>query len=144
MSFSRRKYDRDETTVDLRQQTSVLDHAMDLNRYRNCNECRIPFGVVGGNEVSRSVSNAVDVESDLFGLNIIASRVPSKQWAPSCPPGTEGMPDYACKAKIPMNHLGECTLITYKPKPTQIPFELPPVCATKSRRKHRKHRKHRK
>lgn len=147
MSFGRRIYDVSEARVDLNQRTGILNHVMDLNRHYNCSECRIPFGVTGGNDVSRTASNPVDVESDLMGLTRLYSKVPSKQYLPKCMPGAEGMPEYACKsANSNLNHLSECSMISYKPHVTKVKFTPPELCPNRKKksRKSGKARKHRK
>lgn len=138
MSFGRRIYDVREARVDLNQRTGVLNHVMDLNRFYNCSECRIPFGITGGNDVSRTATNPVDAESDLMGLTRLLSRVPADKWTPTCMPGAEGMPEYACKSKQMLNHLDECNMISYKPRPTKVPFKPPKLCPNKKKRKHRR------
>jgi len=65
MSFNRPIYDPCAYDKRLDESTSVLSWQLDPSRYYNCNQCRIEFGLVGGNNVSLHKGNLVDLESEL-------------------------------------------------------------------------------
>ena len=48
---------------------SIYNYRMDANKYFNYNQARIPFGILGGNQVSITKSNMVNQESTLLGLS---------------------------------------------------------------------------
>jgi len=58
-------------------------------KYYHPNASRHALGLVGGNEVSISTGNLVDVESDLRGTTRDLSNVPAKKYQPSCPLGSD-------------------------------------------------------
>lgn len=128
MSFTRPIYDPCAYSKDLDESTSVLNYVLDPNKHYNCNECRIEFGLVAGNNVSRYEGNMVDLESDLRNQNRLYSRCPSKKYLPKCKKGcksTTGLPcgDRSCK-KDNMYHLPSCQIIQYKPRIDNTGYEI--------------------
>lgn len=135
MSFNRAIYDPCAYNKRLDESTSVLTYNLDPNRYYNCNQCRVEFGIVGGNNVSLSNCNLVDVESDLRNQTRLYSLCPERKYLPNC--------NFECKCKskgLPcgsrscrnekLGHLRKCNLIQYKPKINHIGYELDyPQCA---------------
>ena|SRR3989338_2963381 len=144
MSFTRGLYDVCNYDRRLDESTSVLTHLLDPSRYYNCNECRVQFGTVGGNTVSRYNGNMVDLESDLRGQTRILSDCPERKYQPGtviqgqssngCRPGcgTDGLPcgSLECR-KDNLVHLPTCELIQYGPKINNIGYKLQyPECPT--------------
>ena len=78
--------------------------------------CRIDFGVVGGNNVSLYKNNLVDLESDLRGQTRFASSCPKYKYLPrfnySC---SSGLPSGNAKPTKDFIHLPECQIICRRP-----------------------------
>lgn len=146
MSFNRPIYDPCAYNKRLQESTSVLTYNLDPNRFYNCNQCRIGFGIVGGNQVSISQCNLVDLESDLRNQTRLYSQCPEKKYLPLCDPkckSNTGLPcgNAACRCDN-LVHLPECNMIQYKPRIDNVGYELnyppcpgPPsfVCPPKNR-----------
>ena len=135
MSFNRAIYDPCAYNKRLDESTSVLTYNLDPNRYYNCNQCRVEFGLVGGNQVSLSNCNLVDVESDLRNQTRLYSLCPERKYLPRC-----NMPCKCNKTGLPCGsrhcrneknqHLPGCNLIQYKPRIDHVGYELNyPSCA---------------
>ena len=142
MSFNHLSYDPCAYDKRLDESTSVLTYVLDPNKFYNCNECRIEFGVLGGNNVSRYIGNMVDLESDLRNQTRLASDCPSKKYIPGtvvqvktnngCKPGCgkSGLPcgSASCR-KDPLKHLPACNIIDYGRRIDNIGYELNyPAC----------------
>ena len=128
MSFNRAIYDPCAYNKRLDESTSVLTYNLDPNRYYNCNQCRIQFGVVGGNDVSLSACNLVDLESDLRNQTRLYSLCPEKKYLPTCDLNCKsklGLPcgSRCCKNEVKYN-LPECNIIQYKPRIDNVGYEL--------------------
>jgi len=126
MSFNRAIYDPCEYNKRLDESTSVLSYNLDPNRYYNCSQCRIGFGTVGGNQVSLTACNMVDLESDLRNQTRLYSRCPEKKYLPKCKPNCKsnsGLPCEGCRADTLVN-LPECNLVQYKPRIDHIGYQL--------------------
>lgn len=150
MSFNRAMYDPCAYDKRLDESTSVLTWLLDPNKFYNCNECRVEFGLVGGNAVSRYNGNLVDLESDLRNQTRLYSQCPSRKFLPGtviqgkanngCAPGggTSGLPCGSLSSrKDNLRDLPACQIIQYKPRPTDIGYDLNyPPCPkpTKSKR----------
>ena len=151
MSFNRPRYDPCAFDKSLNESTSVLTYVLDPNKFYNCNQCRVEFGVTGGNNVSLFNGNLVDLESELRGQTRAYSRCPSRKFIPgtviqgrvfngcnaAC--STSGLPcgSLACR-KDDLRHLPACNLIQYRPKIDNIGYELNyPPCPVAGKR-HRK------
>jgi hypothetical protein len=52
-----------------KEDASIYGYTMDANKYFNYNQARVPFGILGGNQVSLTRSNMVNQESRLLGLD---------------------------------------------------------------------------
>jgi len=65
-------------------------YTMIPHKYYHTNQGRNALGLVGGNEVSQVTGNLVDLESDLRNITRDLSKVPSRQYQPSCPLGAAG------------------------------------------------------
>lgn len=59
-------------------------------KYYHTNPSRNALGLFGGNEVTQITGNLVDLESDLRGVTRDLSKVPARQYQPSCALGTAG------------------------------------------------------
>lgn len=156
MSFTRAPYDTCAYDKRLDESTSVLTWLLDPNKFYNCNECRIEFGIVGGNSVSRYSGNMVDLESDLRGQTRLYSQCPAKHYLPGtivqgkkrfskCKPGcgTTGLPcgSLSCRNE-PLKHLPDCQMIQYKPRIDNVGYDLDyPPCPKYGVPKINKHKK---
>ncbi len=103
MSFTRIAYDICDYTKRLNEGTSILTYILDPIRYYHPKPYRIPFGVVGGNNVSISKHNLVDLENDLFNMNRVFSRCPRHKF----------LPNSLCEDKI---HLPERDMVKFNPR----------------------------
>jgi hypothetical protein len=127
--FTRLKDDPCAYKDSITQSTSVLNYIIDLNKYSNCNPCRIKQGIVGGNNVSLYQGNMVDLESDMLGLTRKKSKCPSMLYkrgtviqnkdkdncSNNCPYKDNGIPCPGyCKKNI--MHLPECNMFEYRPR----------------------------
>ncbi len=147
MSFNRAIYDPCAYNKRLSESTSILTYKLDPNKYYNCNQCRIQFGVVGGNEVSLSSCNLVDLESDLRNQTRLYSLCPERKYLPNCNLNCKsglGLPcgNRHCRSESNI-HLPECNIVQYKPRIDNVGYSLnyPPcpqapslVCPPKNRR----------
>ncbi len=127
MSFNRAIYDPCAYNKRLDESTSVLTYNLDPNKFYNCNQCRIQFGIVAGNDVSLTTSNLVDLESDLRNQTRMYSLCPEKQYLPGCAQcdSNVGLPNgsVCCKKEAKIN-LPECNMIQYKPRINNVGYEL--------------------
>lgn len=128
MSFNRAIYDPCAYNKRLDESTSVLTYNLDPNRFYNCNQCRIEFGVVGGNEASLSSCNLVDVESDLRNQTRLYSLCPERKYLPNCNKCKCNKSGLPCGSRSCRNektqHLRDCNLIQYKPRIDHVGYEL--------------------
>jgi len=126
MAWTRNIYDQCTYRKDLTQSTSQLDWVLDPNKFYNCNECRVELGLYGGNNVSRSNANLVDVESELFNITRQFSRCPERKYIPTCdncePNQNDGYPcgSESCRRYgnefVKSSHLPSCNIIQYAPR----------------------------
>lgn len=137
MSFNRPIYDPCAYDKRLDESTSVLSWQLDPSRYYNCNQCRIEFGLVGGNNVSLHKGNLVDLESELRNQTRLFSQCPSRKFLPGttvqgqrgngCKPGcgTTGLPcgSLECRTQD-SRHLPGCQMIQYKPRIDNVGYKL--------------------
>lgn len=111
MSFSRLSYNKEESARRAAGNTSVLDSVLDSNRYENSNKCRVPLGILGGNEVSINMdTHYIDIESELRGLD--------KQTSKSI-----GICSQECDSKL--KHLPECNMFKSNKRPVSTGFIMP-------------------
>ena len=118
MSWTRSAYDECAYRKELSQSTGVLDYLLDANKFYNCNQCRTELGVFGGNNVSLSKDNLVNIESDLKNITRQLSRCPERKYLPSCEIAdcNDGM---ICGSSYPeeeKDHLPACNIIQYQEK----------------------------
>lgn len=137
MAFTRELYSSCLTDKRAEESTGVLSYLMDLNKFYNCNPCRIERGTVGGNTVSLYEGNIVDLESDLMGRTRHYTRCPTGKYvagtvvqgkdANKCTPecGVDGLPcgRPQCRQEK-LVHLPECKLVHYKARPTDAGIKL--------------------
>ena len=128
MSFNRSLYDPCEYNTQLAENNSILTYNLDPTKFNRCNQCRVKRGVVGGNNVSLSGCNLVDVESDLRNQTRIYSSCPQWKYQPKCK-GTNcgkytGLPCGGCSQMPNAVNLPECNLVNYKPRITTTGINL--------------------
>lgn len=120
MSFTRTKYDQCDYAADLQQQQGMFSYTMDTNKFYNCDQTRVDFGLLGGNNVSQSQDNLVDLESDLRNQTRLYSNCPTRKFRPNCDvtqcSNANGLPCGDKKCQAPMHHMKEGSLIDYRPR----------------------------
>lgn len=82
MSFTRNIYDSCAYKTFLSENKSAGNYMLYPGKYYNNSQCRIKQGLVGGNNVSLSVTNLVDLESDLRGQTRKLSDCPPSKYNP--------------------------------------------------------------
>lgn len=128
MSFNRTIYDDCAYALRLNDNQSTLYYNLDANKHYNNNQKRINFGIIGGNDVSQSTENLVDLESDLRNQTRANSRCPSRKYLPTCDVNrcgnVNGYPcgDLRCQPK--MYHMKETSMIDYRPRYNNIGYSL--------------------
>lgn len=65
------------------QSGNVFTHVMNPAKYNNPSQCRPVLGIVGGNNVSRTTGNMVDLESDLRGQTRVLSNCDCTEYQPN-------------------------------------------------------------
>lgn len=131
MSFNRSLYDPCEYNTRLAESNNILTYSLDPSKFYNQNQCRIGLGVVGGNNVSLSGCNLVDIESELRNQTRIGSRCPQFKYIPQCsgkhcgrntglPCGGQG----CLMAGQNTVDLPECDLVHYKPRINSVGYSL--------------------
>lgn len=120
MSWTRMKSDVCAQNKDTSQSTAPVNYTLDPNKFYNCHDCRVDFGLIGGNNVSVTRNNMVDLESDLWGITRPNSTCPERKYIPHCVNCAEnsGLPCIGggCKSAEAMHHLKECQMIAYAPR----------------------------
>lgn len=128
MSWNRAKYDSCAYNKDLSQSTSSISYLLDPNKFYNCNDCRIEFGLLGGNNTSITRKNMVDLESDLRNQTRQLSNCPERQYLPYCEAcdNNEGMPcgSASCKLQQDFKHLRACNIVQYAPRIDHVGYDL--------------------
>lgn len=126
MSFNRTKFDKCEYNLRLKENQSVLHYNLDNNKFFNCNQTRVDFGLLGGNTVSQSEENLVDLESELRNQTRLYSNCPTRKFRPTCDVNNcgnkTGLPCGNCQPK--MHHMKDSSLIDYKPRYNNIGYNL--------------------
>ena len=128
MSWSRNKFDQCAYQKDLSQSTSPINYSLDPNKFYNCSDCRIEFGIIGGNDVSITQGNMVDLESDLKNITRQYSKCPERQYVPYCEACEDngGLPcgSHACKRQEKLRHLPSCNIIQQPIKVDHVGYDL--------------------
>lgn len=109
-------YDECAYAKRLQQSMGPYHYSMFPGKYATSSQCRIELGIVGGNNVSLSNMNLVDLESDLRGQTRVASQCPDHHYVPS-------------QNSEQLNHLPNCQMMSFpsleKPSPNTLsPFLL--------------------
>lgn len=110
---------RDQQSQDMFSYTQIP------TKFEHPHKCRNALGLVGGSEVSNISGNIVDLESDLLGITRVQSKCIPRQYAPACPLGGDGCPDFpgtlhftdkasGAKVSVPTTplHLPTCQMTT--------------------------------
>jgi len=137
MSFNRLRYDKCAYKQNLEESMAPGCYQFYAGKYDNANQCRVNFGIVGGNDVSLYKGNIVDLESDLRGQTRAGSLCPSKKFMPRCKqPLNEGLPSGPIDCRSELANLPSCDMFCYQPV-TYAPSSTASVCPglyeTKSR-----------
>ena len=74
MSSNKLIYDCDYTYYKNKQNKNKLEYLLSPDKYYNLNENTINRGIVGGTNIGVPSKNLVDIESELKGVNRIASK----------------------------------------------------------------------
>jgi hypothetical protein len=121
--FNRGLYDSCNYQKRLEENQGMLGYNLDSNKFYNCNQKRVDFGLLGGNNVSQSTDNLVDLESDLRNITRLYSKCPEKKYIPRA----NGMNIMQCgnvngyplgdpKCQPRMHHMQETSMIDFKPR----------------------------
>lgn len=82
MSFNRLSYDKCSFKKSLLESEAPSKYMFYPGKFYHQKQCRIERGIVGGNQVSLSKNNLVDLESDLRGQTRLLSDCPSTKYHP--------------------------------------------------------------
>ena len=116
MSFNNLIYDNCAYKKHLEESSGVGKYQMYSGKYNNERNCRIDFGVVGGNEVSLYKGNIVDLESELKGQTRLNSLCPNKKFIPTFTRSCDsGLPSGPINCSSQLRDLPTCQLICYNP-----------------------------
>jgi len=130
MTFNRSIYDDCAYQQRLNENSSVLSYTLAKDKFYNKNQCRVAFGLVGGNEVSRIDSNLVDIESDLRNQTRQYSLCPNMKYKPNCrnvgrQTKSTGLPCGPLSGrKESMIHLPTCDFAKYHPRAKNIGYKV--------------------
>lgn len=137
MSSNRLIYDQCEYDVRVAESTGTLAYMLDPLAHENVKKCRIELGIVGGNNVSLTKGNIIDVESDLKGVTRKASLCPSRKYRTkcatsdclSCQPEDIVIDGPGCdlprEVDTELVHLPSCNMFRYKPTPLPKALDFP-------------------
>jgi hypothetical protein len=125
MSWCRARDDGCAYRKQVSQSTAPINYTLDPNKFYNCNECRPDLGLMGGNNVSITQNNMVDLESDLFGITRQNSKCPERKYLPHCHKCDEisGIPCEGCRGEQ-LSHLPECNIIQYAPRIDHVGYNV--------------------
>jgi len=116
MSFTRNMYDDCSFKTFNSENKSSGNYMLYPGKYYNDHQCMIQKGIVGGNNVSLSLNNLVDLESDLKGQTRKLSDCPSCKYKPNfhkCPRYNKGLPCGCIECQENVEHLPKCNIIDY-------------------------------
>lgn len=112
MSFSRLNYDNDIYKKNLKESRNVGNYQLYPGKYKNKNNCRINFGILGGNAVSLYKGNLCDLESELRLQTKLSSRCPLHKYHPVFTTKfNNGIPSGKINPETQFNHLPGCNMI---------------------------------
>tara|TARA_B100001123_G_C15304324_1_gene1022096 strand:- start:2155 stop:2559 length:405 start_codon:yes stop_codon:yes gene_type:complete len=126
MSFSRITYDKCAFKKSLLQSESPGNYMLFPGKYYSNNQCRVDKGIVGGNQVSLSKNNLVDLESDLRGQTRMLSDCPSEKFQPRCERCRnciQGLPCGCIECQDELINLKTCSMFNYND--IALPDKLP-------------------
>ena len=109
MSFTNLIYDDCAAQQYYKQSTAQGCYQFFAGKYINNNECRVNFGIVGGNDVSLYRGNLVDLESDMRGINRDNSLCPKNKFQ-----STQPMTTFYDDPRLA--HRRSCDLFCYRPR----------------------------
>ena len=124
-------YDKCAYQQKLNSSTAPGNYIMYPGKYEHCSKCRIQLGQVGGNAVSLYDGNMVDLESDLFNINRVASMCNRSKYQPkytNCPKCRDsGLPGdcLECRSKHLINQ-PNCQMVDFRPVIEAPPFVQQP------------------
>lgn len=90
-------------------------YSMIPDKFSHPHPGRNALGLVGGNEVSLSSGNLVDIESEIYGITRSKTHVPAKQYRPSCLLGDNKCPSYPESFRFTERSSGKERTISTKP-----------------------------
>ena len=80
MSSNKLIYDCDHTVLKNLENKNQMQYSLSPDKFYNVNQVRINRGIISGNDVSINKGNLVDLESELKGVNKIASKAPNNKY----------------------------------------------------------------
>ena len=113
MSFNRNMYDDCANKKYLTQSKYPGNYMLFGGKFYNEKQCRIPKGIVGGNEVSLSRNNLVDLESDLRGQTRRLSDCPENKYQPNCDRLSSVLPQGSTNCHEQLQDKQECKMFDY-------------------------------
>lgn len=116
MSFNRLIYDKCSYKQSLQESMKPGKYQLYPGKHNNFKNCRIDFGLIGGNNVSLYKGNLVDLESDLKGQTRQASLCSDKKFMPKyIQTYDSGLPSGKIDCHSELNKLPTCSFTCYKP-----------------------------
>lgn len=116
MSFNRLIYDDCYYKKNVEESINVGNYQLYGGKYDNKNNCRIDFGLLGGNNVSMYKGNLIDLESELRGQTRLNSLCPSKKYIPKCKQSFDsGLPSGSTDCRSELVDLPTCKMFCYRP-----------------------------
>ena len=116
MSFNRLKYDKCAYQKNLEESMAPGNYQFYAGKYDNKNNCRIEFGILGGNNVSMYKGNIIDLESELRGQTLPNSKCPSNKFYPKYKQSCDsGLPSGLLNCNSDLVNLPTSNIICYKP-----------------------------
>jgi len=128
MSFNRLIYDKCAYQQSLKESMRPGVYQTYFGKHDNKNNCRIDFGLIGGNNVSVYRGNIVDLESDLRGQTKQASLCSNKKFMPRYKQTYDsGLPSGNIDCHTELKSLPTCSFTCYKPV-VYAPLQTVSVC----------------
>ena len=115
--------------LDIQQSMKSVDYLLDSSKFIHNNQCRIEFGIVGGNDVSQTKSNLVDIENDLKGITRTANNCAEYNYIHSQEnilyPINYIKPVLNPSLDLNKTHLKECNFLNMQeiPKEQKLPYD---------------------
>ena len=109
--------------LDTQQSMKSTDYLLDNTKFVHEKQCRVEFGIVGGNDVSQTKSSLVDVENDLRGTTRTANKCLEYQYVPTQQNSLEPINYIKCTENPNLNlekeHLKSCNFFDYQEVPKE-------------------------